>query len=107
MTVLSFVSTPRSASLQHLNPSSFRINIRKFCPTVIGCYYWNDIPLSVREKTTKKLFKRALYPVQLLSCSVLIIATPTLECYIGIYIHICGVKKRSCKKAAFLQIYIL
>ncbi|CAH3165809.1 unnamed protein product, partial [Porites evermanni] len=29
----------RSASLQHLNPSSFKINLRKFCPTVIGCYY--------------------------------------------------------------------
>ena len=27
----------RSASLQHLNPSSFRKNLRKFCPTVIGC----------------------------------------------------------------------
>ena len=26
----------RSASLQHLNPSSFRKNLRKFCPTVIG-----------------------------------------------------------------------
>ena len=51
----------RSASLQHLNPSSFRINLRKFCPTVIGCYYWNDIPLSILEKTTKKLFKRALF----------------------------------------------
>ena len=31
------------------------------CPTVIGCCYWNDIPLSIREKTTKKLFKRALF----------------------------------------------
>ena len=36
----------RSVSLQHLNPESFRINIRKFCPTILGCYYWNDIPLS-------------------------------------------------------------
>ena len=35
--------------------------LRKFCPTVIGCYYWNAIPLSIREKTTKKLFKRALF----------------------------------------------
>ena len=51
----------RSASLQLLNPSSFRINIRKFCPTVIGCYYWNDIPLSIRNKPTRKLFKKALY----------------------------------------------
>ena len=31
------------------------------CPTVLGCCYWNDIPLSIREKTTKKLFKRALF----------------------------------------------
>ena len=51
----------RSASLQHLNPSSFRINIRKVCPTVTGFHYWNDIPLSIREKTTKKPFKRALF----------------------------------------------
>ena len=46
----------RSASLQHLNPDAFRINIRKFCPTILGCYYWNDIPLSIRNKPTRKLF---------------------------------------------------
>ena len=33
----------RNISSQHLNPESFRINIRKFCPTILGCYYWNDI----------------------------------------------------------------
>ena len=27
--------TPEVASLQHLNPSRFKISIRKFCPTVI------------------------------------------------------------------------
>ena len=58
----------RSASLQHLNPGSFRINIRKFCPTIVGCYYWNDIPLPIRNKPTTKLFKKAL-----LFCSVLTI----------------------------------
>ena len=63
----------RSASLQHLNPDSFRINIRKFCPTILGCYYWNDIPLSIRNKPTKKLFKKSTLPV--LFCSVLIIPT--------------------------------
>ena len=42
----------RSASLQHLNPGFSRINIRKFCPTVIGCYYWNDLPLSIRNLAT-------------------------------------------------------
>ena len=53
--------TTRSASLQHLNPESFRINIRKFCPTILGCYYWNDIPLSIRNQPTRKLFKKALH----------------------------------------------
>ena len=58
---LSFVSeihdyATRSTSLQHLNPSPFRINIRKLLPTVIGCHYWNDIPISIREKPTKKTF---------------------------------------------------
>ena len=49
------------ASLQHLNPSPFRINIRKFCPTIIGCSYWNDIPISICQKPTKQLFLRALF----------------------------------------------
>jgi len=46
----------QSASLQHLNTESFRINIRKFCQTILGCFYWNDIPLSIRNKPTRKLF---------------------------------------------------
>ena len=59
---LSFVSEihdyeTRSAYFQHLNTCTFRINIRRFCPTVIGCYYWNDIPISMREKSTRKLSK--------------------------------------------------
>ena len=37
-----------------------RINIRKFCPAVIGKYYWNDLPLSIRNKSSKILFKKAL-----------------------------------------------
>ena len=57
----------RSASLQHLNPESFRINIRKFCPTILGCYYWNDIPLSIRNKPTRKLFKKHFTSFILLS----------------------------------------
>ena len=63
---LSFVSeqhnyTTRSTFLQYLNPSSFRTNIRKFCPTIIGCYYWNDIPLFIRSLSNKHLFKRYLF----------------------------------------------
>ena len=44
---------------QKQNPDSFRINIRTFWPTILGCYYWNDIPLSIRNKPTRKL--KALY----------------------------------------------
>jgi len=50
----------RSVSLQHLNPESFRINITKFCPTTLGSYYWNDIPISIRNRPTKELLKKAL-----------------------------------------------
>ena len=46
----------RSASLQHLNPETFKIKITKFCPTILGCYYWNDIPLSLGNTPTRKLF---------------------------------------------------
>lgn len=50
----------RSASAQQLHTPHSRINIRKFCPTVIGKYYWNDLPLSIRNKSSKMLFKKAL-----------------------------------------------
>ena len=65
---LSFVSeqynyVTRSTSLEYLNPSSFRANKRKFCPTIIGCYYWNNIfPLLIRSiKPNKHFFKRSLF----------------------------------------------
>ena len=50
----------RSASAQQLHIPHSRINIRKFCPTVIGKYYWNDVPLSIRNKSSKIMFKKAL-----------------------------------------------
>ena len=50
----------RSASAQQLQIPHSRINIRKFCPTVIGKYYWNDLPLHIRNKSSKILFKKAL-----------------------------------------------
>ena len=46
----------QSTSLQHLNPKYFRINIRKLWPTILGCYYWNDVPLSIHNQPTRKLF---------------------------------------------------
>ena len=50
----------RSASAQQLHIPHSRINIQKFCPTVIGKYYWNDLPLSIRNKSSNILFKKAL-----------------------------------------------
>ena len=50
----------RGASDQQLLIPFSRINIRKFCPTVIGKYYWNALPLCIRDLTTKTAFKKAL-----------------------------------------------
>ena len=50
----------RGASAQQLLISFSRINIRKFCPTVIGKYYWNALPVCIRDLTSKTAFKKAL-----------------------------------------------
>ena len=50
----------RSAPAQQLHIPHSRINIQKFCPTVIGKYYWNDLSLSIHNKSSKILFKKAL-----------------------------------------------
>ena len=51
----------RSAELQHLNVAPFRTNIRKFCPHVIECCFWNSIPLVIRQKPSMHSFKQSLY----------------------------------------------
>ena len=48
------------ASAQQLHIPHSRINIRKFCPIVIGKYYLNDLLLSIRNRSTKILFKKTL-----------------------------------------------
>ena len=50
----------RGASAQQLLIPFSRINIRKFCPTVIGKYYWNALPVCIRDLTSKTAFKKAL-----------------------------------------------
>ena len=50
----------QSASAQQLHIPHSRINIRKFCPTAIGKYYCNDLPLSIRNKSSNIMFKKAL-----------------------------------------------
>ena len=50
----------RSATNEELSIEHYRTNLRKFCPTVIGKYFWNNIPLSIRSKSPKKVFKKYL-----------------------------------------------
>jgi len=39
---------------------NFRTNKRKFCPTVMGTYFWNDLPLNIRKLDSKSSFKQAI-----------------------------------------------
>ena len=57
----------RSASAQQLHIPHSRINIRKFCPAVIGNYHCNNLPLSIRNKSSKFLFKKDLKNIILLN----------------------------------------
>ena len=50
----------RSSQPQHFSFDFYRINIKKFCPTIIGKYYWNNIPLSIRLKSSKHSFRQSL-----------------------------------------------
>ena len=53
-------STWTATSQQLFLPHS-RTNIRKFCPTVIGKYFWNDLPFSIRNIPSKSNFKKAIF----------------------------------------------
>ena len=55
----------RSASLQHLNPDIFQNKYKKIY--ILGCYYRNDIPLFIRNKPTRTLFKKHFTSFILLS----------------------------------------
>ena len=39
----------------------FRTNIRMFSPHVIGCYFWNSIPLGIRQTSPMHSLKKSLY----------------------------------------------
>ena len=53
--------TTRNVSLRQLYIPFYRTNIRKFSPTIIGRYFWNDLPLSIRSRHSKELFKNSLF----------------------------------------------
>ncbi|RMX46931.1 hypothetical protein pdam_00024873 [Pocillopora damicornis] len=50
----------RSASSNQVAIPLFRTNLRRFCPSIIGSFFWNDIPESIRDKPSKKMFRKAL-----------------------------------------------
>ena len=54
--VVFYLNMSKKGKKQDVNDDSFE----SFCPTVIGKYYWNDLPLSIRNKSSKILFKKAL-----------------------------------------------
>ena len=56
---LHYYST-RSVSSNQVAIPIFRTNLRRFCPSIIGSFFWNDIPQSIRDKPPKKMFKKAL-----------------------------------------------
>ena len=53
--------TTRKVSSDQLYIPFFRTNIKTFCPTIIGRYFWNDLPASIRSRPTKKLFKNFVF----------------------------------------------
>ena len=52
------------AAPEHLHLQN-KYKLRRFRATVIECYYWNDIPTSVREKPTRKHFLKSSFYVLL------------------------------------------
>ena len=61
--VVFYLNMSKKGKKQDVNDDSFE----SFCPTVIGKYYWNDLPLSIRNKSSKILFKKALKNIILLN----------------------------------------
>ena len=50
----------RSASFNQVTIPLFQTYLRRFCPSIIGSFFWNDIPQSIRDKPSKKMFRKAL-----------------------------------------------
>ena len=50
----------RSALSNQIFIPSFRTNLRRLCPSIIGCFFWNNIPHFIRDKPSKNIFRKAL-----------------------------------------------
>ena len=47
-------STRIASSNQDAAIPSFRTNLQRFCPSIIGSFFWNDIPQFIRDKPSRK-----------------------------------------------------
>ena len=47
-------------SQTYLYRKNMRLVLIKLFPSIIGSFFWNDIPQSIRDKPSKKMFKKAL-----------------------------------------------
>ena len=50
----------RSALFNQVSIPLFQTYLKRFCPSIIGSFFWNDIPQSIRDKPSKKMFRKAL-----------------------------------------------
>ena len=48
----------RSASSNQIFIPSFRTNLRRFCPTIIGCFFWNHTRISLETNHLKKYLEK-------------------------------------------------
>ena len=60
-----------SASSNQVAIPSFRTNLRRFCPNIIGNFFWNDIPQFIRDKTSKKNVQKSTFTLVLNSILML------------------------------------
>ena len=68
--------SPCTASSQHFFlflDSRTKINLRKFCPSVIDKYYWNDLPFlfvhyQLKSSSKKQFYSVILFKIDFLVC---------------------------------------
>ena len=77
----------RSASSNQVVIPSFRTNLRRFCPSIIGSFFWNDIPQFIWDKPTKKMFRKALSRWYLAQCKCYLICFITYWAILSFYLH--------------------
>ena len=59
----------RSASSKQLIIPLVWTNLRRFCASVIGRFFWNSIPQLIRNKPSKKIYSKSTFT--LVPCSIL------------------------------------